>query len=597
MRTPFAALFVAAMALAGYGAAPPATATDPAKTLRVAFPVAETGFDPQAVGDVYSFYVCRAIFDPPYTYDYFARPVRLVPNTADGLPQITDGGRTYTIRVRPGIYFAADPAFKGRRRELIAEDYVYSIKRIFDPKVRSYWLYLFERNLVGLDAVLAEARRTGRFDYDAKIEGLQALDRHTFRIRFREPDYTFQWWLAFDGLAAVAREVVEAHRDASNRVMEHPVGTGAYRLAEWVRGQKIVLEANPDYRAETYPAPGAGSEPGDAAIARGLAGRKLPLAGRVQINVIEEAQPRWLAFDSGQLDYLLLPSALAGNVLAADTLKPDFAKREIRLHRAVEPALQFTYFNLDDPVVGGYTPEKVALRRAIGLGYDRDAAIRLLMHGQARAATQPAPPGFAAHDPAASAAGSHDPAAASALLDRFGYRDRDGDGYRERPDGAPLTLVKGSTPTAVDRDRDELWKRSMDAIGLRIAFVKNKWPELNRMSEAGQLMMWNLGWVSSIPDADSFYGPLYSRNVGTTNDARFRLPEYDRLYEQTRRLQDGPERNAAYRKMDDLVRGYAPWLLNEFPYLNLLTQPWLAGFKLNPFLMHQWKFYDVPARR
>ena len=185
-------LLVALLALFVAGAA---HAADLRKTLHVAFPVAEGGFDPQAINDTYSDALCVAIFDPLYRYDYFARPVALEANTADGPPEVTDGGRTYTIKVRRGIYFAADPAFNGKRRELTAEDYVYSIKRVFDPKVRSYWLYLFEGNLVGLEEPLARARKSGRFDYDERIEGVQTLDRYTLRIRFREPDYGFKWWL------------------------------------------------------------------------------------------------------------------------------------------------------------------------------------------------------------------------------------------------------------------------------------------------------------------------------------------------------------------------------------------------------------------
>ncbi len=390
-------------------AAPSATAADMAKTLHVAFPVAETGLDPQAIGDAYSFYVCSAIFDPLYTYDYFARPVRIVPNTAQDMPVISDSGRTYTVKVRPGIYFAADPAFKGKRRELVAEDYVYSIKRIFDPKVRSYWLYLFENHLLGLDAVLTDARKTGRFDYDAKIEGLQALDRYTLRIRFKEPDYVFAHWLTYGALAAVAREVVEAHRDTSNRVMEYPVGTGAYRLAEWTRGQRIVLQANPDYRAETYPVPGAGSDRADAVVARDNRGKRLPIVGRVEISIIEESQPRLLTFDRGGFDYVSVPASLANTVLDGDALKPQLARRGVRLHRQVEPSMGFTFFNLDDPVVGGYTPEKIALRRAISLGYDRDAYIRLLQNGQALPASQPVPPGVSGHDPTMPTSNAHDP--------------------------------------------------------------------------------------------------------------------------------------------------------------------------------------------
>jgi ABC-type transport system substrate-binding protein len=589
----FRAILVFAFAAIAALPARDAGAADMGKTLRVAFQVAESGFDPQAVYDSYSFYVCNAIFDPLYTYDYFARPVRLVPNTASGMPEITDGGRTYTIKVRPGIYFASDPAFKGKRRELTAEDYVYSIKRVFDPKVRSYWLYLFEKNLVGLGPVLAAARKSGNLDYDAKIDGLVALDRYTLRIRFRDPDYVFAWWLTFDGFAAVAREVVDAYKDASNRVMDHPVGTGPYRIKEWTRGQKIILEANPEFRDETYPVPGPGSEPGDTGIARDNAGRKLPIVGQVEISILEEAQPRLLTFDSGKLDLVEVPFALAGNVLANDVLRPEYAKRGVRLHRQIEPSLQFTFFNLDNPVVGGYGPEKIALRRAIAMAYDRDADIQLLTSGQAEPANQLVPPGLAGHDPSVSVKALYDPAAARALLDRFGYRDRDGDGYRETPDGKPLTLVKASTPVATDRDRDELWKRSMEAIGLKITFLKNKWPELNKMSEAGQLMMWNLGWIASIPDGDGFVSPLYSKNIGTANDARFRLPEFDRLYEESRRLPSGAERDAAYRKMNDLVRNYAPWLLVDFPYFNVLAQPWLKGYKMNVFLRNQWKYYDV----
>ena len=147
---------VASIALAGGSAV---LAADAPRTLHVAFPVAETGFDPQAIGDTYSDAVCLSIFDPLYRYDYFARPVVLEPNTADGPPEITDGGRTYTIKVKRGIFFAADPAFNGKKRELTAQDYVYSIKRVFDPKVRSYWLYIFEQTLVGLEGPLERARK------------------------------------------------------------------------------------------------------------------------------------------------------------------------------------------------------------------------------------------------------------------------------------------------------------------------------------------------------------------------------------------------------------------------------------------------------
>jgi ABC-type transport system substrate-binding protein len=566
------------------------------KTLRVAFSVAETGFDPQVTSDIYSSAIIGAIIDPLYVYDYFARPMRMVPNTAAALPEVTDEGRTYTIKVKPGIYFAADPAFKGKRRELTAEDYVYSIKRIFDPKVRSYWVYVFEGNLVGLDDALPAARKSGVLDYDAKIEGLQALDRYTLRIKFQRPNYGFEWWLTTVYFSAVAREVVDAYKDSSNRVMENPVGTGPYRLKSWTRGQRIVLEANPDYRDVTFPAPGPGSTPADAAIAKGLTGRKLPMVGNIDVSIIEEAQPRLLSFDSGNIDYLEVPLSLASNVLDGPVLKPQFAKRGITLQRELTPSISMFYFNLENPIVGGYTPDKLALRRAISMGLDRATAIAQLQNGQAIPANQPVPPPLYGHDPKYAAPYDYDPRAARALLDRFGYKDRDGDGFRELPDGTPLTLVLASTTDNVSRTRDELWKRNMDALGIRITFLKNKWPELNRMSEAGQLMMWGFGWTSNIPEGIDFYSYFYSKNIGTSNDARMRLPAFDALYEKSRLVPHSPARTALFDEMNNLIFNYAPWIMTHYPYDNIVVQPWVRGYKLNTYVQQQWSYLDIDGR-
>jgi ABC-type transport system substrate-binding protein len=582
-------VLVAAMAVA-LAAATPVAQADAAKTLRVAFPVAETGFDPQAAGDIYSNSVNRAIFDPLYRYDYLARPYKLVPNTADGMPQITDDGKTWTIHVRRGIYFADDPVFKGKRRELTAADYVFAIKRILDPRMRSNSLQMVEGRFVGADALIAKARETGRFDYDAPLEGLQAVDRYTLRFKLAFADYELLSNLTTTALSAVAREVVDAYADGSGWVMANPVGTGPYRLKDWRRGQRIVLEANPGFRDERYPAPASDA---DQRIAKGLSGRKLPLVARVEISIIEEAQPRLLAFRSGALDYVDVPSSLAQTVLDGATLKPEFADKGVRLQRQVEPALGFYFFNMDDPVVGGYTPDRIALRRAIVMSQDRRERIRVLSNGQAEIATQMIPPPVPGHSPALAQKDPYDPAAARALLDKFGYRDRDGDGYREAPDGKRLVLVKGSTPTAADRAANELWKKHLDAVGLRTEFFIEKWPELNKRSEAGQLMIWNLAWIAGFPDADNFYSPLYSRNIGLSNDARQRLPEYDKAYEAMRALPEGPERAVQYRRMNELIAAYAPWMLDSYSYQNQIVQPRVRGMKLHPFLRDRYMYYDV----
>ncbi len=236
----------------------------PAKTLRVAFSIAESSFDPQFASDAPSDSIIDNIFDTMLTYDYLARPVKLVPRALETMPEVSDGGSTYTFRFRKGIFFTPDPAFGGKPRELVAADQAYAIRRLLDPAVKSPWLWLVEGKIVGADAVRERASKSGKFDYDAPIAGLEVVDRYTLRIRLTQPDLRFLYVFAVPNTAPVAREVVAAY---GVDIGAHPVGTGPYMLGEYKRSSKIVLVANPGYRETTY-AP-AGPIPADAAGSRG----------------------------------------------------------------------------------------------------------------------------------------------------------------------------------------------------------------------------------------------------------------------------------------------------------------------------------------
>ncbi len=572
---------------------------DPAKTLRVMFPVAETGFDPAPSQDYYSSHVIRNIFDALYVPDYLARPFRVAPNTAAGMPKISPDGLTWTITVRKGIYFADDPVFKGQRRELIAQDYVYSFERVVDPKVRSPNAYYLTGKLVGLDDAVAKAKATGKFDYDAPVAGLRALDRYTLQLKLVEPDYTLMNYLLQSALSAVAREVVEAYGDGSSWVMDHPVGTGPYKLAEWRRGQKIVLVANPGFREEYYPPAPPGADAVTQAAAAAMKGKRLPQVGRIEISIIEESNPQLLAFSSGALDYANVPADMIPKVVGADgKLLPEFASAGVTRQRVTQPALAYTYFNMEDPVVGGITPDRIALRRAIVMAINVDEFVAINWQGQARPATQIVPPEMLGHMPDLDIRPPYDPATANALLDRFGYKERDADGFRKTPDGKPLTLTMGSSPTVRDRDRDELWSKNLRAIGIRLDFVKQKWPELLKMArDANQLQMWGVGWINNSGDGDAFMLLLYGPNAGQSNLARFRNAEYDKLYVASKRVPDGPARNELYRKMNLIAQAYTPWDLGIYRYENTLVRPWVLGYVKNASLEHGWKFIDIDLAR
>jgi ABC-type transport system substrate-binding protein len=376
--------------------------------------------------------------------------------------------------------------------------------------------------------------------------------------------------------------------------MANPVGTGPYRLKDWRRGQRIVLEANPTFRDEFYPESGHAD---DRALAK-LRGRKLPLVGRIEISIIEESNPRLLAFEQGDLDYVQVPPDLVPNVLdAGNKLKPRFVKEGIALARGIQPAITYSYFNMEDPVVGGYTPDKIALRRAVGMAYNVDEEIRVLRAGQAVPATQPIPPSVTGYNPKFDGHAKFDPAAARALLDKFGYVDRDKDGWRELPDGKPLVLKIATGTAALDRQYSELWQRSMNGVGLRVEFASQKFADNLKAARLGQLQMWFLGNISTTTEGFGFLALLYGGHAGFSNLARFKLPAFDRLYEEARAMPDGPERTKILQRMSELVTIYAPWNLHAYRYENVLVQPWLAGYKYNAFNRHPWAYYDVDSKR
>ncbi|MGE0355749.1 MAG: ABC transporter substrate-binding protein [Burkholderiales bacterium] len=572
-----------------------ASAADPNKVFRYAFPVAETSLDPQRISDLYSNILNAGMFDAPLKYDYLARPLKLKPNTLQAMPEISADGLTYTLRVKPGIYFADDPAFGGKKRELVAEDYVYSIKRLMDPKLAAPLLAEIEGIILGSEEALAKARKANHFDYDAPIEGLRALDRYTFQIKLTQPFYVFIYNLADCRVScAVAREVVERYGDD---IGSHPVGSGPFRLAFWKRSSKLVFEPNPNFREEYFDGePRPGDAEGEAILAI-QKGKRLPLVGKVEIYIVEEVQPRWLAFLNEEHDLAFeVSSEFANMAFPGNKLAPNLRKRGIRMAQVPGLDLTFAYFNMEDPVVGGYTPEKVALRRAISLAYNTKDEIAIIRKGQAIPAQTPYSPGVAGYDPDFhTTANEYSVPKARALLDMFGYLDRDGDGYREMPDGSPLVLQNASTPSARDQQVDELWKRSMDDVGLRMNFKKAKWPDLLKESNAGKLMMWQLGGAASSPDADTWLSVLYGPNSGFKgNRARFRLEAYDRLYEKARVTPDSPERTKLYQEMAKLMVAYAPWKVNSHRILTDMWYPWVIGYRRPPLQSNNfWKYLDI----
>lgn len=562
------------------------------KVLRIAFEAPDDGFDMVKTFNFYSGNVADVIFERLLQYDYLANPVKLVPATAQSMPVIKENGKVYIFKIKPGIYFTADPAFKGQRRELIAEDYVYSVKRILDPKNHSSSYAFIDQKIVGANALVEQAKQTGRFNYDAKIEGVKALDRYTLQFTLTQPDYNFPYILAYSTFGATAREVVDYYKD---RLGMHPVGTGPYMLSKYVPRSKIELVANPDYRGFVWNFKSTGTA-WDNQLVKEMTGKKMPQIGKVNISIIEEEQSRWLAFQSKQLDFDKLTSSSIPKVLDQNNqLKPAMRQKGIRLYPNKEAEITYTMLNMRDPIIGGNNLDKIALRRAIAMSFNVDEYIRILRKGQAVKAEMLVPAGVNGHKPKYRSSIGYNPSLANKLLDHFGYK-KGADGYRNLPNGKALVLKINTESGSSSVMYSELWKKNLDAIGVRADFRVSNFADNLKAATQCQYMIWGGAWHADYPEGENFTQLLYGPNVGRGNQSCYSSSAYDGLYKQA--MQQPPEKRMPYyEKMSRQIEADNPLILQDTRIRNWVIQSHVQGFKAHPIMNSNWQYLDIASPR
>jgi ABC-type transport system substrate-binding protein len=558
------------------------------------------GLDPCRAGDVASALATSRIYEGLYEYAYLARPYRLEPALAEGMPEISPDGLVYTIRLRRGIFFSDDPCFTGGRgRELTAHDFIFSIKRNADVKSESTGYWAFNDRIEGLDAFRAASLAAGEngVDYDLPVAGLQAPDSHTLRITLTRPYPQLVWILAMHYAFAVPREAVEYYngQDGRDWFHSHPVGTGPYVLSRWIRNYRIEFVRNPKWaetgRVERYPSEG---EPGDAE--QGLlaaAGRPIPFIDRIVQYVISDASTQWLMFLTGQVEQSGVSRDNWDAVIGTNgSLMPDLADKGIRLHASPSMTTYYMGFNMEDPVVG---PNK-KLRQALCCAFDAEAWSRYY-NMRMLPANGPIPPGIAG----ARSATDPNPYAynlekAKALIAEAGYPD----GIDPKT-GRRLTLVleQGSANDPDARASVELFSSFMDRIGVKIEASYNNWPTFLDKLDRRQCQMYRLAWVSDYPDAENFLQLFFGPNSSPgPNHSNYSNPEFDKLYETVRVMPDSPERTALYARMADIVVEEAPWLCLSYPLSYGLQHGWLKNYKRHDFPYGMLKYQDLdPAAR
>jgi len=537
--------------------------------------------DPIQSSDLYSNKQVGMTYETLYQYHYLKRPYEVIPLLADGMPKVSEDKKTYTIEVKKGILFQDDASFKetkGKGRELTAEDFVYSLKRLADPKEMATGWWVLDGKIVGLNEWRESAKDGNAPDYNATVEGLQAIDRYTLQIKLKAPSHQFIYFLTMPFTAAVAREAVENYGKDFPRM---PVGTGPFILShkESNVNSKLVWVKNPNFRNETYPMEGTAEDKEKGLLAD--AGKQLPFMEKVIYHIMTEDSPRWLNFMNGDVDLIQIPKDNYTQAIAPTGLTDEMIQKGIQLHTANNLDVTFTSFNMDDPLFG----KNKLLRQALSLAWDPKPAIELFYGNQAISAQGPIPPNiFGYNVEFVNRFAGYNLEKAKELLAQAGY-----------PNGKGLPPIQfvGRTD-GVSRQLTEYLTKSFERLGVKVEVKAFNWPEFltNMNNKNGH--MWALAWGADYPDAENFLQLFYSKNVAPgPNNANFRNIEYDLLYEKQLEVSNGPEKQKLIDKMYKILEEEAPWIFGVHRLAFELTNQWFKNYKPHDFDQYSVRYYNV----
>lgn len=560
--------------------------SDTDTTLNIALKANVKGLDPLRANDLYSSMVIANIFEGLLEYNYLKRPYTLQPALAESMPVASADGLTHTFKIKKGVKFQDNAAFPdGKGRELTANDFIYSWRRLADSKNGSEGFWIFDGKIKGLNE-WAAAAKDGKADYNTPIEGLTAPDANTLVIKLTQPYFQLYYVLAMPFAAAVPKEAVDKY---GQEFLNNPVGTGPFMLktsSDWVRNSKITLAKNPTWRGGTYPTEG---EAGDKEA--GLledAGKALPFAEKVVFTELVEDTPRWQNVMKGNFEYLEVPNDnFETTVKKEDPTKiaDALSAKGMKLVVTANPDITYYGFNMKDSVLG----KNKDLRHAMALAQDNATLLAKFYNGRGIVAQGPIPPGFPSYDANfKSPYSTQNLVKAKELLAKAGF-----------PEGKGLAEIQyEGLSDSKARQQAEYFVQNMASIGIKVKINPNTWPQFQDKIKTGKAQMFGIAWNADYPDPQNFFQLFYSKNMSPgPNDSSFSNAEFDKLYEQALAMAPSAARDEVYKKMRDIVVEESPWLFNLHRQGYRVVHGWLHNFKWNDIQNDTAKYLRVDPKK
>jgi len=590
----------------------------------------------------------QQVYEPLLQYHYLKRPYELIPLTAVEIPRprVIQGGKftVYEIQIRRGIRYQPHPGFVAENqqlkrdavdrlqtpyqlplgtRELVADDYIYQIKRLAHPRLHSPIYGLMAEYVVGLGDLaqrLKKADSKGRW-LDLRehaLAGVERIDSHTFRVTLNGSYPQFVYWLAMPFFAPVPWEADKFFEQAGmaekNFTLDWwPVGTGPYMLTENNPNARMVLERNPNFRGEPYPSDGESEDRGKGLLAD--AGKTMPFIDKVIFSREKEGIPYWNKFLQGYYDTSGIGSdqfdqAVRVSIEGDTNVTPEMEEKGIRLSTSVETSTSYVAFNWDDPIVGAKAGERGRkLRHAISIAFDVEEQISIFANGRGIPAQGPIAPeifGYReerdgmnplVYDWVDGKPQRKSIDVARKLLGEAGYPDG-----RDARSGAPLviyfdTVARGAGDKAVF----DWYRRQFEKLGIQLVIRDTDWNRFQEKIRKGATQTFRLGWNADYPDPENFlfllHGPQSRARSQGENAANYVNPSFDALFERVKNMANSPERQKLIDRMVEIVRADAPWIWGVHPKKYSLRHSWIANDKPNTMARNNLKYLKIDAQK
>ncbi len=535
--------------------------------------------DPANSYDTVSNTIVYQVYEQLFDYHYLRRPYQLQPLLAAELPQVSDDGLTYTIKLKQKVPYHSDPAFKGKTRFLKAEDFVTQIKRLAWKPTNSNGWWLFDGKIEGLN----QFRDDAGDDFDKfkslSISGIKALDEYTLQIKLNEAYPQMMYALAMGFTSPMPIEVLEEY---GNDLSRHMVGTGPFYLDEVKPLSGVRIKKFVDYKNSTYPTKGDRVAHGNDMLAD--AGKQLPFLDVIDFKIIKEDQTRWLNFRAGKIDLLVVPKDNFSTAVSADGGLTDELKKD-NISLIIGPTLTYWWleFNMTDSVVGG--PKNLALRKAISHAIDFEKYISVFTNNVGQKANSIYPPGIPGYDPAKRLPYSYDLNLAKSILAKAGY-----------PEGKGLPVIKFDVrgTSARNRQESQFIKSELSKIGIKVEVIMNTFPAFLEKARSGKLQFWQGGWAMDYPDAENCLQLLVTRNHPPgPNSSYFSNPKFDKYFEQLKVMNEGPDKWALMEEMEEIVHKELPWVMQYYARNYILHQGRLKNFRHSDLIFNYFKYLKV----